>query len=341
MWWFPLLLPTVAAARLVSHDFLVAAPTMPARRPITDAGLTWRTLGGEMVPAVYVVAPRAMPMYHNANSTVFVPQVKPRDIVFGYRHPGDYRLAHTPLTAHGRNKYKWMLYGDDDTLWLMDAVARLVEPFDHTMPVMLSDNFWKCMGSTYISHGMRVCYDRNQDVPRCSACHGPHVPGLVRGCPCRSPEDTCEANLPPTLYLKDDMEKNFSYTKEKCVAGEYRFHHFGGAGLILSVAAVEALVGQSDTYDKCVLRYRSRGNEESLEFGDLVASQCIRETIGLGYTDTGLYPFGFDRHPSVEALERAVRDEGRTNAISVHLHCSEEECEEAARRVMQATRHTI
>jgi hypothetical protein len=340
MWRAIFLLPTVTAA-LVANDFLVAAPTTPERRSTTNAGLLWRTLGGATVPAVYVISPHAASHYHDANLTHFANQTKPRDVRFGYRLPGDYRYAHAPLTAHAWKKYKWMLYGDDDTMWIMDSVARFLEPFDHTIPVMLSDNFWKCMGKTYITQGARVCYDRNQDVPRCSPCHGPLVPGLARGCPCRTPQDACAASLPPTLYWRDGIEKNFSYVPEKCIAGEYRYHHYGGAGLILSVAAVEELVAQKEEYNKCVLKYRSRGSESTFEFKDFIAGRCIQDTIGLGYTEPGLYPFAFDRHPSVDSLERTVRDEGRTNVVSVHLHCAEDECEEAARRVMQATKHRI
>ena len=38
--------------------------------------------------------------------------------------------------------YKWMLYGDDDTLFFVDAVLDLLQLFDPELPYAISDNIW-------------------------------------------------------------------------------------------------------------------------------------------------------------------------------------------------------
>ena len=35
-----------------------------------------------------------------------------------------------------------MLFGDDDTVFYVDNVLRLLETLDHTMPYILSDHIW-------------------------------------------------------------------------------------------------------------------------------------------------------------------------------------------------------
>lgn len=34
--------------------------------------------------------------------------------------------------------FKWLLYGDDDTLFFMDAVANVVKNLDHNVPYFLT-----------------------------------------------------------------------------------------------------------------------------------------------------------------------------------------------------------
>ena len=38
--------------------------------------------------------------------------------------------------------YKWMLFGDDDTLFFVDAVLDLLQPFDPDLPYAISENIW-------------------------------------------------------------------------------------------------------------------------------------------------------------------------------------------------------
>lgn len=40
------------------------------------------------------------------------------------------------------DKYKWILYGDDDTVWVPENVLKMLNGLDHTMPYFLSDHIW-------------------------------------------------------------------------------------------------------------------------------------------------------------------------------------------------------
>ena len=63
------------------------------------------------------------------------------------KRPGDLRSAITPFLAHSylvntSRPYKWMLYGDDDTLFFIPNVLRLLEGLDHLVPLAISDDLW-------------------------------------------------------------------------------------------------------------------------------------------------------------------------------------------------------
>ena len=40
------------------------------------------------------------------------------------------------------DSYKWMLYGDDDTVFYVDNVMRMLEGLDDTMPYFITDHIW-------------------------------------------------------------------------------------------------------------------------------------------------------------------------------------------------------
>lgn len=44
--------------------------------------------------------------------------------------------------SHEAGSFKWMLYGDDDTVFNLDNVVRMLEPLDHTMPYYITDHIW-------------------------------------------------------------------------------------------------------------------------------------------------------------------------------------------------------
>ena len=45
-----------------------------------------------------------------------------------------------PFIAHKQlgDSYKWLLYGDDDTVWFMDGVLKFLEDLDPDMPYFIS-----------------------------------------------------------------------------------------------------------------------------------------------------------------------------------------------------------
>ena len=42
----------------------------------------------------------------------------------------------------GQDSYKWILYGDDDTVFVIDNIIKVLSTLDHTQPYLLSDALW-------------------------------------------------------------------------------------------------------------------------------------------------------------------------------------------------------
>lgn len=42
----------------------------------------------------------------------------------------------------GVDGYKWILYGDDDTIFFLDNIVKVLETLDHSEPYLLSDSLW-------------------------------------------------------------------------------------------------------------------------------------------------------------------------------------------------------
>ena len=39
-------------------------------------------------------------------------------------------------------KFKWLLYGDDDTVFFIENALSMLEGLDHNMPYFLTDHLW-------------------------------------------------------------------------------------------------------------------------------------------------------------------------------------------------------
>lgn len=55
------------------------------------------------------------------------------------------RAAIAPFLANatlGSDSFSWILYGDDDTFFNVDAALRMVNALNHTQPYLLTDNVW-------------------------------------------------------------------------------------------------------------------------------------------------------------------------------------------------------
>ncbi|GIL62603.1 hypothetical protein Vafri_16784 [Volvox africanus] len=83
--------------------------------------------------------------------------------------PGDTRWQAAPFMAHHHYgpTYKWILLGDDDTLWFMLGVKRLLYGYDHDMPYAISDHFG--------DHNARGFFLPSPLAAVCSPCHWPDL----------------------------------------------------------------------------------------------------------------------------------------------------------------------
>lgn len=45
-------------------------------------------------------------------------------------------------TPAAEGSYKWLLYGDDDTVFFLDNIIAMLSTLDHNQPYLLSDCLW-------------------------------------------------------------------------------------------------------------------------------------------------------------------------------------------------------
>ena len=58
---------------------------------------------------------------------------------------GDLRATITPFLANmtiGPDNFKWMLFGDDDTVFLIDNVMHMLPHLDPEQPYFITDHLW-------------------------------------------------------------------------------------------------------------------------------------------------------------------------------------------------------
>lgn len=133
---------------LAAKDIVVAMPTSSERLVLAQASRSYR----EGMRA-YIMTDNAaeLPFLNKAYGQDnletyehFPDEDKATKSVWHARNAGDVRAAVVPFFAHQHYgpTYKWLLYGDDDTVWFMDNVRRLLAGLDHEQPMMLTDNIW-------------------------------------------------------------------------------------------------------------------------------------------------------------------------------------------------------
>ncbi|GIL93811.1 hypothetical protein Vretimale_188 [Volvox reticuliferus] len=147
------------------EDFVVAQPTCVHRLPLTRVNRLWR---GKGIRSFTVL--NNTKLVHDLNND---PDSTDNFEAYGYweddhveagtwrgGNVGDTRAAVTPFLAHLHfgDKYKWMLYGDDDTIFYMTGVLKLLANFDPEQPLAITDNIW-----FYTQH-------TNPGAPRCLPC---------------------------------------------------------------------------------------------------------------------------------------------------------------------------
>ena len=107
--------------------------------------------------------------------TYFVHADRDHELGHFTQFPGDARAALAPFLAHRHlepdptqpsTAYKWILFGDDDTLWFMEGVLNLLQTFDHDMPLAITDEiFWHSWGDATAPRF------HEDGPPRCLPCH--------------------------------------------------------------------------------------------------------------------------------------------------------------------------
>ncbi|KAG2491406.1 hypothetical protein HYH03_010197 [Edaphochlamys debaryana] len=184
------------------------------------------------------------------------------------KFPGDMRAAVAPFAAHRAfgDGYKWMLYGDDDTVFFMPNVRRLLSRFDPELPIALSDNLWYDSRHPRLeSYRCLPCgFNKTGDKLPKAQLDTKYVPRP--SCPYCTPENACPE------------------TKPNCtMTGAH-----GGAGMLLSVGLMRKLL-----YDDALACINSLIGYSG---GDSLVSQCIWR-VGVGFTDPGdslLYDSPYD-----------------------------------------------
>ncbi|KAK9816722.1 hypothetical protein WJX72_004239 [[Myrmecia] bisecta] len=183
--------------------------------------------------------------------------------------------------------WKWMLYGDDDTVFFPDNVLKLVESLDHTMPYFISDAIWY----PQMQDGKEVHVHPNPDAPRCLPCgYAANVSGIRRSgfnampaCPC-----TVEAACYMDNLGAFDRANSCSWAKAG-LGGWYFIH--GGSGAILSWGLM-----QLRSFEDIEAQVRAKTWFGS---GDSVLTETVAVQMGILPTDPG---FGV-QHPNMRAFD--------------------------------------
>ncbi|KAG2454903.1 hypothetical protein HYH02_000733 [Chlamydomonas schloesseri] len=176
------------------------------------------------------------------------------------KFPGDFRAAVAPFAAHRHygDSYKWMLYGDDDTVFFLPGVRKLLARFDPEQPLALSDNLWHDSRHPRLEavRCLPCGFDVSKLPPAQLRTNNSYVPRAA--CPYCTREKACPPGRP-------DCD----------ITGAH-----GGAGMIFSVGLMRQAALSYDNALGCMYSiYGCSG-------GDGLVSQCLWRA-GYGFTDPG------------------------------------------------------
>ncbi|GFR41913.1 hypothetical protein Agub_g2705 [Astrephomene gubernaculifera] len=254
-------IPEGSAQELADDDFVVAISTASSRLVLAQGTRAYRAgIRTFIMNSNETEIPFLNKVYAKYRETYeyFPDEEDPDPKRWHAKNPGDFRAAMAPFAAHRHfgNTYKWMLYGDDDTLFFMRGVQQLLSNFDPELPLALSDNLWYETGHPRLeSFRCLPCGFNTSNMPAAQTDTG-YTPRAA--CPYCTRKDAC----PPS--------------KPSCaITGAH-----GGAGMIFSVGLMRQLDLSYDAALACMndLRHCSGG--------DCLVSQCLWRA-GYGFTDPG------------------------------------------------------
>ena len=211
-------------------------------------------------------------------------------------NPGVHRIAMAPALAAAKlsnTSYKWMLYGDDDTVFIMGNVHKLLQGYDHTLPILLSDSYWNALD---VNGGMTiVAHHPSKTAPRCLPCHYntsqlnlDKLPIRANvGCPC-TPELACSKTQLPTKG---------NWTHKQCLQQSQRWHVYGGSGMIISRGLADMMAKHRGALKECITK------RYTYEYGDRALTSCLFE-MGIAPTDPGPYLVGSYPEPMFGTFQR-------------------------------------
>ncbi|EIE26267.1 hypothetical protein COCSUDRAFT_39407 [Coccomyxa subellipsoidea C-169] len=240
---------------LTVADLAAAVPSNRAHLPLVIAGREWRQGMRAVIALAKEPSTEDQLEAAAANETwVAYPDDSPRRSPF---FAGDSRAA----MALG-DTYKWLLYGDDDTVFFPEAAMQLLASFDPELPYAITDNILFAHMTGFHPPG------------------SPFKPAAwnfasPRGCPC-TPTLLCAAESERPLY---GVAARGCTDPPPPKAATYAIH--GGAGAILSVGLMRRL--NRTQFESCVLSLKSTG-------GDAFFTICLWRA-GYAPTDPGYSVF--------------------------------------------------
>eukprot|EP00798_Chlamydomonas_sp_ICE-L_P001345 gene1344-32706_t len=179
------------------------------------------------------------------------------------KRPGDLRAALSPFLAHEHygDTYKWMLYGDDDTIFFPSGVFRLINELDQNVPMALTDNIWR--NHVHPSASAPRCLPCSLDGgPDNSNISGQELYNPVCGCP------TCSLDKACAYHIERGRPSSCAIN-----SGAH-----GGAGIIFSSAFFTTIT--ADMARECFnTQYGHSG-------GDAMLSKCLLLN-NISYTEPG------------------------------------------------------
>ncbi|KAG2494745.1 hypothetical protein HYH03_006991 [Edaphochlamys debaryana] len=190
-------------------------------------------------------------------------------------------------TGAQKDPFKWMLAGDDDTVFFMRGVKALLRDYDPQLPYFLSDSMY--VGSKSPQPGVWEM--------RCYPCHlqWGKWRRSRRLLAAESPAQALEAPKGCNCSTQTLCSRRFPGNVSRCMDEWEGPVPFGGVGFIFSIGVFKALAAARGgnglrAYEECI----NHPNTSVMAFpegGDAFMSRCLWR-LGFPITDPGYTPLG-------------------------------------------------